>query len=64
MAYELDDIRANTDCPRCGREFSVSYKTLRLGKTVECLGSGETIRLADNTPIGTVQRLIDEAQFR
>ena len=61
MANELDDIRANADCPRCGLEFSVPYKTLRLGKTIECQGCGETIKLEDATPIGKVQRLIAEA---
>jgi DNA-directed RNA polymerase subunit RPC12/RpoP len=61
MANELDDIRANGDCPRCGRDFSVSYKTLRLGRTIECPGCGETIKLEDDTPISKVQRLIDEA---
>ena len=60
MANELDDIRANSNCPKFGRVFSVPYKTLRLGKTIECLGCGETIRLIDDTPIGTVQRLIDK----
>jgi DNA-directed RNA polymerase subunit RPC12/RpoP len=62
MAHELDDIRANDDCPACGRTFTVSYKTLRLGRSVECQGCGETIRLEDGTPIGAIQRLIDEAQ--
>ncbi|MBD3772285.1 MAG: hypothetical protein IE921_01735 [Rhodobacteraceae bacterium] len=60
MANDLDDIRAQVDCPVCGREFSVSYRTLRLERTVECPGCGETIRPIDDTPIGTVQRLIDE----
>jgi hypothetical protein len=61
MANELDDIRAQTDCPVCGKEMSVPYKTLRLGRTIECPGCGETIRLIDETPISKVQRLIDEA---
>lgn len=61
MAGELDDIRAQVDCPVCGHEFNVTYRTLRLGRTVECQGCGETIRLEDDTVIGTVQRLIDEA---
>lgn len=60
MANELDDIRAQVDCPVCGKEFSVSYKTLRLGRTVECPGCGETITLEDHTPIGAVQALMDE----
>lgn len=61
MANELDQIRASTDCPKCGREFSVPYLTLRLGRTVECQGCGITIALEDETPIGVVQRLMDEA---
>ena len=60
MAKELDDIRAQGDCPKCGRELSVSYRTLRLSLTVECQGCGETIHLQDDTPIGAVQRLIDD----
>lgn len=60
MANELDDIRAQTTCPVCGRELNVSYRTLRLKRTVECAGCGETIRLIDDTPIGKIQRLIDE----
>lgn len=60
MAGELDDIRAQGDCPGCGQEFSVSYRTLRLGRFIECQGCGETIRLEDDTPISAVQRLIDE----
>jgi hypothetical protein len=31
-----------------------------LARTIECLGCGETIRPIDDTPIGAVQRLIDE----
>ena len=61
MANELDDIRAQTECPVCGRELNASYKTLRLGLTIECQGCGETVKLIDETPIGAVQRLIDEA---
>jgi uncharacterized Zn finger protein len=60
MPNELDDIHAQVDCPNCGRELSISYRTRRLGKTVECLGCGETIRLTDDTLIGAVQRLIDD----
>lgn len=60
MAHELDDIRAEGACPNCGRVESVSYRILRLGLTVECQGCGETLRLEDQTPIGEVQRLIDE----
>jgi uncharacterized Zn finger protein len=61
MAHELDDIRAQAECPVCGREHNVPYRTLRLGRTVECQGCGETIRFEDDTPITAVQRLIDEA---
>lgn len=59
MANELDDIRASTECPVCGRELSVAYRTLRLGLTIECQGCGETIKLEDHAPIAAVQRLID-----
>ncbi len=62
MSHDLDDIRAQTDCPVCGKELNVPYRTLRLGLTVECQGCGETVRLVDNTPIAAVQRLIDEAE--
>ncbi|MFA7505272.1 MAG: hypothetical protein WCZ28_11280 [Burkholderiaceae bacterium] len=61
MANELDDIRAQADCPQCGAPLSVSYRALRLGRTVECPGCGETVKPVDATPIGAVQRLIDEA---
>lgn len=61
MAHELDEIRLNVDCPKCGHEFVLLWKTLRLERTVECQGCGETIKLEDDTPIGKVQRLIDEA---
>lgn len=40
MANDLDDIRASADCPVCGRELSVTYRTLRLGRTIECQGCG------------------------
>jgi len=60
MAHELDSIRATATCPKCGEAFSVSYRTLRLRKVVECQGCGVTIRPEDGTPIGVVQRLIDE----
>lgn len=60
MANELDDIRAETNCPVCGIPLNLSYKTLRLRRTVECQGCGETIRPIDETPIGKVQALIDE----
>lgn len=61
MALELDDIRAQAKCPVCKCELNVSYKTMRLGLTIECRGCGETIRPIDNTPIGKIQGLIDEA---
>jgi hypothetical protein len=61
MANDLDDIRASTGCPACGRQLSVSYRTLRLRRTVECQGCGETIKLEDDTPVAVVQKLIDEA---
>ena len=61
MAHELDDIRAQAKCPVCRHELNVSYKTMRLGRTIECPSCGETIRPIDNTPIGKVQGLIDEA---
>ena len=60
MANELDDILAQADCPVCGSDLNVAYKTMRLGLTVECPGCGETIRPIDDTPIGKVQKLIDE----
>lgn len=61
MANDLDDIRAQGDCPVCGEEFNVSYRTLRLGRMLECQGCGETIRLEDATPIEVVQHLIAQA---
>jgi hypothetical protein len=60
MANELDHIRAQTTCPVCNCELNVSYRTLRLKRIVEYPGCGETVRLIDDTPIGTIQRLIDE----
>lgn len=60
MAHELDDIRAAANCPACGSPFNVSYRTLRLKRTIECQSCGETIRPEDGTPIAAVQRLIDE----
>ena len=60
VANDLDDIRTSTDCPVCGRELSVAYRTLRLGRTIECQRCGETIKLEDRTSIAQVQRLIDE----
>jgi len=59
MAHELDDIAAQMECPVCGRILNVQYKTLRLERTIECPGCGETIRPIDDTPIGRVQKLID-----
>ncbi len=61
MAHELDDIAAQTECPLCGRVLNIPYKTLRLARTIDCPGCGETIRPIDDTPIGRVQKLIDEA---
>lgn len=61
MAHDLDDITAQTDCPVCGRALTIPYKTLRLERVVDCPGCGETIRPIDDTPIGRVQKLIDEA---
>lgn len=61
MAHELDDIRAQAKCPVCKCELNVIYKTMRLELTIECPGCGETIRPIDNTPIGKIQGLIDEA---
>jgi peptide subunit release factor 1 (eRF1) len=60
MVNELDDIRASADCPVCGRVLNVTYRTLRLGRTIECQGCGETIKLEDDTKIGAVQKLINE----
>ena len=59
MAHELDDIPASADCPACGNPSSVSYRTLRLKRTIECQSCGETIRPEDGTPIAAVQKLID-----
>jgi C4-type Zn-finger protein len=61
MAHELDDIRAQANCPVCKHELNVSYKTMRLGLTIECPSCGETIRPIDDTPMGKIQGLIDEA---
>lgn len=62
MGQDLDDIRAQSECPVCGKTLNIPYRTLRLGRTIECQGCGETIRPIDDTPIGDVQRLIDEVQ--
>jgi hypothetical protein len=35
--------------------------TMRLERTIECPGCGETIRPVDDTPIGKIQKLVDEA---
>lgn len=58
---DLDDIRAMIECPACGAEFTVSRRTMRLDRTIECPRCGETIRPIDDTPIAAVQKLIDEA---
>jgi hypothetical protein len=34
---------------------------MRLKRTIECPGCGETIRPVDDTPIGKIQKLVDEA---
>lgn len=60
MANDFDDIAAQMECPVCGRTWNIPYKTLRIQRTIECLGCGETIRPIDNTPIGCIQKLIDE----
>lgn len=60
MAHELDDILAQTDCPLCGSDINLSYKTLRLTRTIECPGCGETVRPINDTPIGNIQQLIDD----
>lgn len=60
MAHELDDIAAQTECPVCGRTLNIAFKTLRLARTIDCPGCGETIRPIDDTPIATIQKLIDE----
>jgi uncharacterized paraquat-inducible protein A len=59
MAGELDDILAQVDCPRCGKELSVPYRVIRLQKAAGC-SCGAMIRLEDDTPIGRMQALIDE----
>jgi len=62
MANELDHIRAQTDCPQCGSILTVTFRSLRLGRTIECPGCGETVKLIDETRVGDIQRLIDEAE--
>ncbi|QCB37833.1 hypothetical protein E5554_08285 [Sphingobium sp. PAMC28499] len=59
MANELDSIVVRVDCPKCGRELSVSYRTMRLQKSVGC-SCGAAIRLANETSIADIQRLIDQ----
>ena len=63
MANELDDILSQTDCPVCGVNLNVSYKTLRLGRTIECTDCGETIRPIDDTPISKIQKMIDDIRL-
>lgn len=60
MADDLDNIRVSDGCPGCGHGFTVTFKTLRLGRTIECQGCGETIRLEEATPIAAVQALMDK----
>jgi ribosomal protein S27E len=57
----LDGIRIQTDCPVCGHELNVLYKTMRLERSIECAGCGETVPPINYTPIGIIQGLIDEA---
>ena len=64
MAHELDDIPGECECPVCGTRLQVIYKTLRLKRSVECPGCGETIVPEDGTPIAAIQQLIDEANRR
>lgn len=64
MPLEMDDIRLDADCPNCGRNMPVRYKTVRLGLTVECQGCGVTIKFEDDTPLAEIQALIDKAQRR
>ncbi len=59
MTGELDDIKAQVDCPKCGKELNVPYRVIRLQKAVGC-SCGAMIRLGDDTPIGVLQHLIDE----
>ena len=60
MVAELDDILAQVDCPKCGAAINVPYRQLRLHKAAACQ-CGVLIRLEDDTPIGAVQRLINQA---
>ncbi|QTH20806.1 hypothetical protein HRJ34_21155 [Rhizorhabdus wittichii] len=60
MPGELDDIIALVDCPKCGTELRVTYKQIRLHQAAGC-SCGALIRLEDDTRIGEVQALIDEA---
>ena len=60
MAGELDDITAQTECPKCGAIVNVPYRQIRLHKAAAC-SCGVLLRLEDDTPIAAVQRLIDEA---
>ena len=60
MAHELDDIAPQMECPVCSHTLNVRYKTLRLERAIGCPGCGETIRPIDDTPIGRVQKLIDD----
>lgn len=64
MAHELDDITVSEGCPNCGTVLTVRYRTLRLGRTIECSGCGETVRFIDDTPIAKVQSLIDELEAK
>jgi len=59
VANELDDIEAQVDCPKCGKELSVPYRVIRLQKAIGC-SCGAMIRLEDDTPIEPLQALIGE----
>ena len=60
MGTDLDDILTQVDCPTCGTVINVPYRQLRLQKAAACK-CGNLFRLTDDTPIGMLQALIDEA---
>lgn len=60
MSCELDDILAQVGCPKCGAVISVPFSQIRIHKAAGC-GCGALIRLEDETSIGAVQSLMDEA---
>jgi hypothetical protein len=59
MPGDLDDICAQIECPKCGRELSVPFRVIRLQKAVGCQCRA-MIALQDDTPLAELQRLIDE----